>query len=204
LQSSRVNILLLLFGAGLKESAIHIKKTFTHPKRDDEARNEFIKKLKSIDQENLVYLDESGIEDNACPINGWSVKGSRCYDKKVYQHKRRVSMIAGLCNKKIIAPLIFEGTCDSAVFEAYVKDFLIKELKPEQVVVMDNINFHKRKEIERLIKSVGASILFLPTYSPDLNPIENHWFRIKHYIRKIAAKFIDFFDAVAYALSLPL
>lgn len=63
-------------------------------------------------------------------------------------------MIAGLCNKKIIAPLVFEGTCNSILFETYIKDFLIKELKQGQVVVMDNINFHKRKEIEELIKSV--------------------------------------------------
>jgi len=151
--------------------------------------------------EKLVYLDESGIEDNSCPVNGWSLKGSRCFDKKVFQHKRRVSMIAGFCNDSIIAPLVFEGTANSELFETYVKEVLIKELKPGQVVVMDNINFHKRKKIEDLIKSAGASILFLPTYSPDLNPIENHWFRIKHYIRKIAAKFTNFFDAVSYALS---
>jgi len=111
-------------------------------------------------------------------------------------------MIAGLCNKKIIAPLVFEGTCNSILFETYIKDFLIKELKQGQVVVMDNIRFHKRKEIEELIKSVGASILFLPTYSPDLSPIENHWFRIKHHIRKIAASFTDFFEAVTYTLSI--
>lgn len=111
-------------------------------------------------------------------------------------------MIAGLCNKQIIAPLVFEGTCNSTLFETYIKDFLIRELKQGQVVVMDNINFHKRKEIETLVESVGASIIFLPTYSPDLNPIENHWFRIKNHIRKIAVNFTDFFEAVAYSLSI--
>jgi putative transposase len=109
-------------------------------------------------------------------------------------------MIAGLCQNKIIAPLVFEGTCDSITFETYVKDFLIKELKPKQVVVMDNINFHKRVEIENLIKSVGASILFLPTYSPDLNPIEHYWYKLKHNIRKIAGEFKDIFDAACYAM----
>ena len=109
-------------------------------------------------------------------------------------------MIAGLCQNKIIAPLVFEGTCDSITFETYVKDFLIKELKPKQLVIMDNINFHKRKEIEDLIKSVGASILFLPTYSPDLNPIEHYWYKLKHNIRKIAAEFKDIFDAVTFTL----
>ncbi|WP_341764697.1 transposase [Candidatus Tisiphia endosymbiont of Beris chalybata] len=116
-----------------------IKKTFIHPKRDEVAREKFIKEIEKIPLEKLVYLDESGIEDNACPTNGWSAKGSRCYDKKVYQHKRRVSMIAGLCNKQIIAPLLFEGTCNSILFETYIKDFLIRELKQGQVVVMDKI-----------------------------------------------------------------
>jgi putative transposase len=161
-----------------------------------------MKKIKDIPAEQLVYLDESGIEDNACPINGWSKKGERCFGKKAYQHKRRVSMIGALCNKDIIAPLVFEGSCNSELFEAYVRDFLIKELRPKQVVVMDNINFHKGKKIEDLIKSVGASILFLPTYSPDLNPIEHHWFRVKNYIRKTAGTFTDFFDAVCYGLSI--
>ena len=108
-----------------------------------------------------MYLDESGIEDNATTANGWSLKGQRCYGKKLYQHKRRVSMVAGLCGRQIIAPLVFEGTCNTALFETYVKDFLIPELKPGQTVVMDNISFHKRKEIKMLIESIGADILFL-------------------------------------------
>ena len=70
-------------------------------------------------------------------------------------------MIAGLCNQEIIAPLVFEGTCNSILFEAYIKDVLIKELKQGQVVIMDNINFHKRKEIEVLIRSVGGLSIFL-------------------------------------------
>lgn len=148
----------------------------------------------------MVYLDEAGIEDNACPIYGWSVKGQRCYALKVFQHKRRVSMIAGLCNGKIIAPANFEGTCDSSLFFSYAEQILTKELKQGQVIVMDNINFHKTQKIEKLIKAAGCSILFLPTYSPDLNPIERHWFKIKHKIRKIAHQFQDIFDAVSLTL----
>jgi putative transposase len=105
-------------------------------------------------------------------------------------------MIAGLCDKEIIAPIIFEGTCNKDVFETYVETMLIKELKPGQIVVLDNINFHKNPKVERLIKSVECSILFLPTYSPDLNPIEHYWFKIKNEIRKTASDFETFFDAV--------
>lgn len=78
------------------------KKTHHHPKSDIGLRDEFIEKLKNIDKRDLVFIDESGIEDNACREYGWSIKGTRCYGSKVYQHKSRVSMIAGLCNDRII------------------------------------------------------------------------------------------------------
>lgn len=110
----------------------------------------------------------------------------------------------GLCNNKIIAPIIFEGTCDTDVFLSYVEQILIKELTFGQIVVMDNINFHKDPKVKELIESVGCSILFLPTYSPDLNPIEHHWFKIKRKIRKITHLFTDFYEAVYQGVKLSL
>jgi transposase len=109
-------------------------------------------------------------------------------------------MIAGLCGEQIMAPVIFEGSCNKAVFEAYVEQILIKELKPGQIVVMDNVNFHYGNKVKDLIESVGCKILFLPTYSPDFNPIEHYWFKIKNQIRKIAKEFEDFFEAVCLVL----
>lgn len=111
-------------------------------------------------------------------------------------------MIAGLCQGNIIAPVVFEGTCNKIFFETYIEEILIKELKAEQVVVMDNINFHKTDKIRALIESVGCRILYLPTYSPDLNPIEHYWFKIKQQIRKIAQNFKDFFIAVEQGILL--
>lgn len=159
-----------------------------------------MEKIKPLAKEILVFIDESGIEDNACRLHGRSLKGTRSFGKKVYQHTRRVSMIGALCNKKIIAPLVFEGTCNKRLFEAYVREILIKELKPGQIVIMDNISFHKTAAIKELIESVGCTILFLPTYSPDLNPIEHYWFKIKNQIRKIAQDFEEFFEAVVQGM----
>ena len=85
-------------------------------------------------------MDESGIEDNACIEYGWSLMGKPCFAEKVYRHKRRISMIAGLCDREIIAPAVFEGNCDTRLFKKYVENILIKQLKPGQIVVMDNIN----------------------------------------------------------------
>ena len=109
-------------------------------------------------------------------------------------------MIAGLCNNKLIAPVLFEGTCDSSVFLSYVEQVLIKELKPGQTIVMDNICFHKTEKVKALIETAGCKLLFLPTYSPDLNPIEQHWFKIKHNIRKLAYQFLDCFEAASFLL----
>jgi len=126
-------------------------------------------------------------------------KSCRCYGLAQTQ---RVNMIAGLCNNQIIAPIIFEGNGDTRVFESYIEQILIKALKPKQVVVMDNIHFHKIPKVKTLIESVDCTVLFLPTYSPNLNPIEHHWFKIKHQIRKIAINFTYFFEVVIYVLSL--
>ena len=79
--------------------------------------------IKNIKKEDLVYLDESGIEDNACRLNGWSAIGYRCYDAKKFHHSIRVSIIAALNNGKIIAPAIFNGYCDGNVFTTYIQDF---------------------------------------------------------------------------------
>lgn len=111
-------------------------------------------------------------------------------------------MIGALCDKMIIAPLVFEGTCNKSLFEAYVREILIKELKAGQIVIMDNISFHKTAAVKELIESVGCTILFLPIYSPDLNPIEHYWFKIKNQIRKIAQDFEEFFEAVVQGMML--
>ncbi|SPR13884.1 IS630 family transposase [Orientia tsutsugamushi] len=110
-------------------------------------RNKFIEKIKQISKENLVFIDELGMEDNACSEYGWSIKGTRCYGNKAYQHKAKGSMIARPCNNKIIAPVIFEGNCNKEIFTTYVETILIKELHHGQIVIMDNINFWLRYSI---------------------------------------------------------
>ncbi|KJV91174.1 IS630 family transposase [Orientia tsutsugamushi] len=101
LQRTRINYYRKLLG-------YTYKKTHLHSKRDIGLRNEFIEKIKQFSKEGLVFIDELGIEDNDCREYGWSIKCTRCYGNKAYQHKSRFSMIAGLCNNQIIAPVIFE------------------------------------------------------------------------------------------------
>ena len=109
---------------------------------------------------------------NICKDRGWGRKSEKLLGKKSGKYYQRTNIIAGLVNHKAIVPMVFNGNCNTKLFEAWVEEFLIKELKPGQVVVMDNASFHKSQKTQELIESVGCKLTFLPPYSPDLNPIE--------------------------------
>ena len=110
----------------------------------------------------------------------------------------RESFIAAQIESRIIAPFCYNGTCDTLLFNAWLKDFLVPELITGQVVILDNASFHKSQETQRLIESAGCRVLFLPPYSPDLNPIEIFWANFKKMVQvnleslKTLAKAIDF------------
>jgi transposase len=104
--------------------------------------------------------------------------------------------VAGLVNKKILAPMVFKGTCTTLFFEAWVEQFLIPELIPGQIVVLDNATFHKSNRTKELIESAGCTLLFLPPYSPDFNPIEQFWARMKKWIRQKISHFDDLKSAI--------
>lgn len=131
-----------------------------------------------------MYVDESGMNDNDfCPY-AYSAIGTRHYEAHPGHYTKRIGMIGGLCNKSFMAPFMFEGHCNTTVFELYVKHVLVPKLEMGMVVVIDNASFHKSTRIKNLIEGVGAKLIYLPPYSPDLNPIEHYWHKIKTTIRK--------------------
>ena len=155
---------------------------------DLEKRNKYQEEINNIQKETIVYIDESGIDMGITKDRGWAKKGEILQAKKSGKYYQRTNIIAGYVNKKIIAPIIFNGTCNSAIFESWVEQFLIKELEAGQTVVMDNASFHKSKKTRELIESVGCKLIFLPPYSPDLNPIEKFWANMKRWIKnKVSA-----------------
>lgn len=94
-------------------------------------------------------------------------------------------MISFLCEGKTLAPFVFEGYCDTALFQAYLKNVLIPELPENKILIIDNASFHRvDKEIESMLENKNCKILYLPTYSPDLNPIEKFWSTLKTYVKK--------------------
>lgn len=115
----------------------------------------------------------------------------------------RESFIAGLQGNQLLAPFCYQGTCDTSLFNMWIKDFLVPELKHGQVVIMDNAAFHKSEETKRLIEKAGCRVLFLPPYSPDLNPIEQVWANIKKKVQKILERIkgIKLADAIDLILS---
>lgn len=161
-----------------------------------EQRVKYQELIKDTPHESLVYIDESGIEINICKDRGWGKKCEPLLAKKSGKYYQRTNIIAGLVNNKSIAPMVFNGSCNTELFENWVEQFLVKELKIGQVVIMDNATFHKSRKTKDLIESVGCKIIFLPPYSPDLNPIEKFWANMKRWIKHKITQFDKLYDAL--------
>lgn len=114
----------------------------------------------------------------------------------------RISIISGLCQGELIAPLTFEGACNRAVFEQWLAEQLLPKLKPGQTLILDNATFHQGEKIRKLVESVDCKIEYLPPYSPDLNEIEHYWFPIKNRVRKSQGSIEDFRERVDTAVRL--
>lgn len=132
----------------------------------------------------MVYLDEAGIDDTEDYSYGWCQKGQRFRAQRQGSRKKRVSFIAAYHQKTLIAPMTYEGYCNRSVFEVWLEDVLMPQLSPGQVIICDNATFHKGGRIKELIEQAKCQLLYLPPYSPDLNPIEHQWFILKNRMRK--------------------
>jgi transposase len=152
--------------------------------------------IRNLPIESLVYLDESGIDNNENYPYGYSLKGTRFFAEKQAFCTKRLSILASLNCKNIIAPFVFDGYCNTELFVKYIENILVPELKPNQIVIMDNATFHKSPKVQEAIEGAGCRLIYLPPYSPDLNPIEHYWHKIKNKIRKFLDNKFDFKNAV--------
>jgi len=130
-------------------------------------------------------------------------RGKQVYGAISGMRYARESFIAAQKEEQILAPFCYRGTCDTTLFNVWVRDFLLPELKPGQVVIMDNAAFHKSQETKKLIEAAGCRICFLPPYSPDLNPIEQVWANIKKKVQGILERIkgIKLADAIDFAFA---
>ena len=132
---------------------------------------------------------------------GWAPRGERCHAQKKAERKTRYNITAALNQNILFAPFLFEGYSNAMVYSTYVEQVLIPTLKPGMVLIIDNASFHKSTKVIDLIEAAGCRVIFLPPYSPDLNPIEHHWTAVKNEIRKAAEKIKDFYEAAVHAMS---
>jgi len=141
-----------------------------------------------LDPRRLVFIDETWAKTNMAPLRGWAPKGQRLHAKVPYGHWKTMTFLAALRCDRIDAPCVLDQPINGASFLDYVEQFLVPTLSPGDVVIMDNLSSHKRPAIRNAIRSVGARLLFLPPYSPDLNPIEQVFAKLKHLMRKAAER----------------
>ncbi len=155
------------------------------------------------DVDQLVFLDESSAKTNMTRRYGRAPVGQRCYASAPHGHWRTTTLLSAIRCTGVIqdASIVFDGPTDAIVFRSYVEQCLAPSLQPGDIVVMDNLSSHKVTGVREAIDSVGASIWYLPPYSPDLNPIEKMWSKVKAWLRRVAARTVDgLFQAVGDAL----
>jgi transposase len=141
-----------------------------------------------MDPARFVFLDETGASTNMVRLRGRAPRGERLAAAAPHGHWKTTTFVAGLRQSGVIAPYVLDGPTTGDFFRAYVEQELAPELRPGDVVVLDNLAAHKVAGVEAAIRAVGASLLYLPPYSPDLNPIEQLFAKLKALLRKAATR----------------
>jgi transposase len=155
-----------------------------------------------VDARSLVFVDEMGTNTALSPLYGWSKKGQRAYCSVPRNRRKNTTVLSSMTLEGMGSSLTVEGATTSAVFETYVERVLAPTLRRGQVVVMDNLSAHKGERVSELIEERGCELIYLPSYSPDLNPIEEAFSKIKGLVRKAQARTKEVLvEAIGSALS---
>ncbi len=144
-----------------------------------------------IDPARLVFIDETWAKTNMTRTHGWAPRGERLLAKVPHGHWKTTTFLAALRQDGIEAPCLFDGPINGERFLAYVRQMLVPTLKPGDIVILDNLGSHKAKTVRQAIRRAGAKLIFLPKYSPDLNPIEQVFAKLKTLLRKAAARTVE-------------
>ena len=144
----------------------------------------FRRELETLAGQPVFYLDECGVDHRLYREYRRAPRGERIYQAVAGQRRERTSIIAAARQNKLVAPLVFQGSCNTEVVDAYFEQVLLPELPPGSVIVLDNARFHQSPTTQKLVEQAGCRLLFLPPYSPDLNPIEHLWAALKTRLRQ--------------------
>jgi transposase len=144
-----------------------------------------------VDPKRLVFIDETWVKTNMTRAHGRCRKGERLRAKVPHGHWKTLTFLAALRHDHIDAPMVLDGPVNAASFLSYVKQFLVPTLAPGDIVILDNLGSHKAEAVKRAICKSGARLLFLPPYSPDLNPIEQVFAKLKTLLRKTEERSVE-------------
>jgi transposase len=144
--------------------------------------------IRAFDPKNLIFIDESGVNLSLSRLRARALKGQRARGSRPSSRGKNVSVIGALSLKGMIAQVSLLGSTDGLTFEAFIAQRLVPQLSPGNTVLMDNCSIHKGAEVRTLIEQAGATLIYLPRYSPDFSPIENAWSKIKQILRSLKAR----------------
>ena len=172
------------------------KKTKRYREQDSAKVDAYQRRIAELPAERIAYVDETGIDEYLYREYGRAKRGELVYGLISGRKYKRTGIVAAQIGKRVTAPLQYGGTMDSALFEMWFETLLLPALPEKTVIVMDNASFHRKNRLAPVAENAGHTLLFLPPYSPELNPIENFWSWLKNYLRKILPLFSSFDDAL--------
>jgi len=156
-----------------------------------EKRKNWANEKEAFDIDRLVFIDESGVKTNESRFFGRAFRGERVRDYAPCGSYKSVTMVSSVRIDGSTACMTFEGSLTGEIFKIYVEQVLIPTLRPGDIVVMDNLSSHKNKDALNLIQNAGAEVRFLPPYSPDFNPIEKMWSKVKQSLRSLKSRTLE-------------
>ena len=158
-----------------------------HPRAEAEKRSAFCQALQHYQDEGrpIVSIDESGFAHDMPRTHGYAPKGKRCYGKHDWGAKGRTNVIGALLGGAFLTVSLFSSSINTVIFTSWVEQDLLPKLPPNSVLILDNATFHKGLSMQKSLKNAGHTLLYLPPYSPDLNPIEKKWAQAKSIRRRV-------------------
>ena len=159
-------------------------------------RDVFRKLISTLSKNRLYYIDECGIDTYIYRKHAYAPRGIKVYGNISGKKFKRTNIVSAKCGSSIVAPMIYDGTTDAALFEHWFEYALLKEIPEGSYCIMDNAAFHRKSKLHELAQSAGYTVIFLPPYSPDLNKIEKYWAWLKSRLRKILPEHDDFMEAL--------
>jgi transposase len=178
---------------GTLEAGIVVQKKTIHAAEQDrpdvaQRREDWKAQQPRLDAGRLIFIDETWAKTNMTRLRGRAPVGERLIDKTPHGHWKTTSLIAALCCGGVRCSTVVDGAINRDVFDAFIEQVLVPELREGDVVILDNLSSHKSEKARRLIESRGGKLVFLPPYSPDLNPIEMLFSKIKQLLRSLACR----------------